>query len=317
MSDTEVPTQEDVEGVFEDRINDLVTRLEENAKVAKSIASELKVLKKEHNKIVKKITGTRRKKVPKDPNAPKKAPSGFAKPTKISAELAAFLGVSEGEMIARPDVTKGITKYVKEHNLQNEENRRIIDLTKPGGEALTELLNVPEGQELTFFNLQKYLKIHFPQTVKEPKAPKAPKAPKEPKAKAEKADKPAAKPRAKKATKVEKVEKEDVEEAEEAPAPVKETKKRATKKAAAEPVEEDAPVAPVAPVKATRKSATKKAAEPVEEEAPAPVKATKASKAKQAKAAAVEHVEDEEAPAEEAPVEEAKPRRRRRAEEAA
>jgi chromatin remodeling complex protein RSC6 len=296
MSDTETPMQEDVEQEFEVRINDLVSRLEENAKVAKTIAGELKVLKKEHNKIVKKITGTRRKKVPKDPNAPKKAPSGFAKPTKISAELAAFLGVSEGEMIARPDVTKGITAYVKKHNLQNEENRRIIDLSKPGGEALTELLNVPEGQELTFFNLQKYLKIHFPQTVKEPKAPKAPKEPKA------KADKPAAKPRAKKAAKTE----EHDEEAEEAP--VKETKKRASKKAA-EPVESED--APVAPVKATKKTAKKADAD---EEVPvAPVKASRASKAKQAKT--VEHAEDEEVAVEEAPVEDAKPRRRRRAEE--
>jgi chromatin remodeling complex protein RSC6 len=291
MSDqVETPVTEDVEAAFEVRINELVTRLEDNAKESKAIAGELKVLKKDHNKIVKKITGTRRKKVPKDPNAPKKAPSGFAKPTKISAELATFLGVSEGEMIARPDVTKGITKYVKEHNLQKEENKRIIDLTKPGGEALVELLNIPEGEELTFFNLQKYLKIHFPVSEKEPKAPKAAKVPKE------KAEKPAPKARATK----------KVVEAEEE-APVKETKKRVTKKAAEPVEEEEAPVV----VKATRKVATKKAAEPVEE---APVKATKASKAKQAKA--VE--EDEEAPAEEAPAEEAKPRsRRRRAEESA
>ena len=90
----ETSTIEDVEEVFEDRINDLVSRLENSVKEVKTIAGELKVLKKDHNKIVKKITGTRRKKVAKDPNAPKKAPSGFAKPTKISSELAAFLDVS-------------------------------------------------------------------------------------------------------------------------------------------------------------------------------------------------------------------------------
>ena len=147
MSDlVEIPVTEDADGAFEDRINDLVIRLENNAKESKTIAGELKVLKKDHNKIVKKINGSRRKKVAKDPNAPKKAPSGFAKPTKISAELAAFLNVSEGDMIARPDVTKGITKYVKLHNLQKEENKRIIDLTKEGGDALIKLLNIPPGQ---------------------------------------------------------------------------------------------------------------------------------------------------------------------------
>jgi len=287
MSEPEVTT-EDVEATFEVHINELVLRLEENAKEAKTIANELKVLKKDHNKIVKKIAGTRRKKVPKDPNAPKKAPSGFAKPTKISAKLAAFLGVSEGEMIARPDVTKGITKYVKDHKLQKEENKRIIDLTKPGGDALVELLKIPDGEELTFFNLQKYLKIHFPVSEKVAKEPK------------EKTEKAAPKPRAKKAAKEE-------EDSEEAAPPVKETKKRATKKVA-EPEPEE--VAPAAPVKATRKTAAKK--ETVEETpAAAPVKATKASKAKQAKAEPAEEVHVDE----EAPAEEVKPRRRRRVEE--
>jgi len=294
MSDqVETPVTEDVEEVFEDRIDALVTRLENNSKEAKTIANELKVLKKEHSKIVKKISGTRRKKVPKDPNAPKKAPSGFAKPTKISAELAAFLGVSEGEMIARPDVTKGITKYVKEHNLQKEENKRIIDLTKDGGEALIELLNIPKGQELTFFNLQKYLKIHFPVSEKEPKAPKAPKVPKE------KAEKPAAKPKASKKAAA----KEESDEAEAEAPVVKETKKR-TKKAAAAPAEE---VVEAAPAKAPKKTAKKAA----ESEEAAPTRTTKASKAKQAKA-----VEADEEVQEEAPAEDVKPRRRRHVETA-
>lgn len=88
--------------------------------------------------------------------------TGFARPTKISNQLATFLGIPEGVLIARPDVTKGITKYVKDHDLQKTENKRIIDLDKPGGQALRTLLNVPNGTELTFFNLQMFLKIHFP-----------------------------------------------------------------------------------------------------------------------------------------------------------
>src|SRR5690606_15074292 len=49
----------------------------------------------------------------------------------------------------------------------------------PGGKPLMDLLNVPPGEELTFFNLQKYLKIHYPQSSKEVKEPKEVKAPKE------------------------------------------------------------------------------------------------------------------------------------------
>lgn len=268
---TEPIIAEDIEGVFEDRINDLVLRLEENARVSKTIAGDLKVLKKEHIKIVKKMAGTRRKKVPKDPNAPPRAPSGFAKPTKISAELATFLGVSEGEMIARPDVTKGITKYVKEHNLQKEDNKRVIDLSKPGGEALVELLNIPSGEELTFFNLQRYLKIHFPVSEKEPKVPK---------------------PRKEKAEKTEKPVKASKKETKEVADESVETKKRGSKKAEATEATEEAP----------KKKASKKVAS--QEETPKP----KVNKVKA-------KTSDEEVPVEEAPVEESKPRRRRRAEE--
>jgi chromatin remodeling complex protein RSC6 len=91
-----------------------------------------------------------------------RAPSGFAMPTIISPQLAAFIGVPEGTMVARPDVTKALTNYIKDNHLQNPERLREIDLSKPGGQALRELLNVPEGEQLNFFNMQKYLKVHFP-----------------------------------------------------------------------------------------------------------------------------------------------------------
>lgn len=87
--------------------------------------------------------------------------SGFARPTKISNQLATFLGIPEGVLISRSDVSKGITKYVKDHDLQKPENRRIIDLNRPGGQALRTLLNVPNEAELTFFNMQRFLKDHF------------------------------------------------------------------------------------------------------------------------------------------------------------
>lgn len=234
------PTIEDQDGAFEDRINDLVGRLENITKDVKTVGTELKTLKKEHTRIVKKINGSRRKKTPKDPNAPKKAPSGFAKPTKISAKLAEFLGVSEGDLIARPDVTKGITAYVKKHNLQKEENKRVIDLTKPGGEALIELLNIPQEETLTFFNLQKYLKVHFPAAPKEAKEPKEPKEPKQ-------------KTESKKKTKKD-------ETTEETTATT--TKKKSTKKAAETEESEE-------PKEKKGKASKAKAAAAVDEEAPA------------------------------------------------
>jgi len=105
-------------------------------------------------KVVDKKLKTRVKRV-KDPNAP---PSGFQKPLQVSPELQKFLGLSDGELIARTQVTKRINAYCKEHNLQQEEDKRKIN---PDA-TLKKLLKVNKSDQLTFFNLQKYLKPHYP-----------------------------------------------------------------------------------------------------------------------------------------------------------
>lgn len=90
-------------------------------------------------------------------NKGSRAPSGFVKPTPISKELAKFLGVPEDTKMARTDVTKKITAYVKEHNLQAPDNGRQINPDK----KLTTLLGCKSGDNVTYFNLQKYMKPHF------------------------------------------------------------------------------------------------------------------------------------------------------------
>jgi len=89
-----------------------------------------------------------------------RAPSGFVKPTAISKDLAKFLGVAEDTMIARTDVTKKITSYVKENKLQAPNNGRQILPDK----KLMSLLNCKSSDEVTYFNLQKYMKPHFIKT---------------------------------------------------------------------------------------------------------------------------------------------------------
>ena len=90
----------------------------------------------------------------KNTNTGKK--SGFEKPTLISDDLAAFFGKPKGTLMARTEVSKGIHKYVVDNNLQKKENRRIIH---PDAK-LKKLLDSKED-EITYFNLQKYLKCHF------------------------------------------------------------------------------------------------------------------------------------------------------------
>lgn len=152
-------TVQSVEVTFDDRIADILLLSESIAKITKTIANELKTLKKEHQKITKKMTMKKKK----SSDAPKKK-SGFA-PTKISAELAAFLGIPEDELISRPNVTKGINVYINEHNLKRESDKRYIDLTKPNGEVLANLLGISRDEELTIFKMQKFLKDHFPKKV--------------------------------------------------------------------------------------------------------------------------------------------------------
>jgi chromatin remodeling complex protein RSC6 len=90
----------------------------------------------------------------------KTRPSGFEKPTPISDELAVFFGKELGSLMARTEVSKQIHEYVMSQKLQNEKNRRIIHPDP----KLKQLLNV-NNDELTYFNLQKYLKFHFKKDV--------------------------------------------------------------------------------------------------------------------------------------------------------
>ncbi len=93
---------------------------------------------------------------------PPRAPSGFVKPTPITSELADFLGKDHGTEMARTEVTREINSYIREHNLQDPSNgRRIIP-----DQALRTLLRVPQKDELTYFNLQRYMSHHFVKVVK-------------------------------------------------------------------------------------------------------------------------------------------------------
>lgn len=83
----------------------------------------------------------------------------FEIPLKVSDELCRFLGHPTGTLISRSNVTKQVNNYVKEKNLKNKHN------IAPDA-ALKKILQVPEGEQLTYFNLQKYLNKHYIKEVK-------------------------------------------------------------------------------------------------------------------------------------------------------
>lgn len=86
-----------------------------------------------------------------------RAPSGFVKPTKISTELATFLGKPIGFEMARTEVTREINKYIRANNLQDSVNGRKINPNP----ALAKLLKIAPTDELTYFNLQRFMSPHF------------------------------------------------------------------------------------------------------------------------------------------------------------
>ena len=115
------------------------------AKLEKRVARDQKAVQK-------RVNGKRRR---TNPNA---SPSGFSKPGPVSDELSKFLKLGKGELIARTEVTKRINAYCKEHGLQGKEDKRVLKPDK----TLKTLLRLGPKDELTFFNLQKYMKVHFP-----------------------------------------------------------------------------------------------------------------------------------------------------------
>ena len=84
--------------------------------------------------------------------------SGFAQPTKISRELCEFMEKAEGTEIARTEVTQYVISYINDHKLQNPQNRKTIT----PDDKLRKLLGVSPSDEVTYFNLQKYMNRHFP-----------------------------------------------------------------------------------------------------------------------------------------------------------
>jgi len=118
-----------------------------------SVTSQVRALSKRADREVKQAQKQGRKKR----KSGNRAPSGFVKPTKISVELATFLGKAKGTEMARTEVTREINAYIRQHKLQDPKNgRRILADAK-----LRKLLKLGKSDELTYFNLQRYMSPHF------------------------------------------------------------------------------------------------------------------------------------------------------------
>ena len=87
----------------------------------------------------------------------RRANNAFLKMRPLTDELCSFMGLPAKSQRSQTDVTKFVSTYVKAHNCFDPNfKRRIIPDTKLG-----KLLRVKDGQEVTYLNLQSFLKVHF------------------------------------------------------------------------------------------------------------------------------------------------------------
>jgi chromatin remodeling complex protein RSC6 len=133
-----------------------IVAFNKNFAVWQSAANAMKANIKNIAKISARVSKNAEKSSKKKKNNNSGKLSGFEKPTLISDELAVFFGKEKGSRMARTEVSKMIHKYVKDNSLQNKDNRRIIH-----PDAKLKKLLDSKDEELTYFNLQKYLKHHF------------------------------------------------------------------------------------------------------------------------------------------------------------
>jgi chromatin remodeling complex protein RSC6 len=134
---------------FTTRVREAVKATQEAAKAAKKEARDSKKKRK-----VDPSTMTPEQKAAWEA---RRANNAFLKQKALSPELAAFMGIKAGEKRSQTEVTKFISEYVKSHNCYDPSfKRRIIP-----NAALAKLLRVDDKTEVTYLNLQKFLKVHF------------------------------------------------------------------------------------------------------------------------------------------------------------
>jgi chromatin remodeling complex protein RSC6 len=160
VAPTETRSADAILSALQDSLKALSSEVSSRIRAAVHEATEAtKALKREARDSKK-----RRRKDPADMTPEEKkawetrrANNAFLKPRQISDELCSFMGLPAKSQQSQTDVTKFISNYVKSHKCFDPNfKRRIVPDAK-----LTKLLRVKDGQEVTYLNLQSFLKVHF------------------------------------------------------------------------------------------------------------------------------------------------------------
>jgi chromatin remodeling complex protein RSC6 len=155
----ETTAVEDVEASIAAQSVEFMGKLNQLSSMIATLKTEYRAIEK---KWARELKAAQKSSSKKKKRAGNRAPSGFVKPTKISDELAKFLEKPTGTEMARTDVTREINKYIRSHNLQDVGNGRKIN----PDQKLQTLLKLKKTDELTYFNLQRYMSPHFQKSEK-------------------------------------------------------------------------------------------------------------------------------------------------------
>jgi upstream activation factor subunit UAF30 len=154
-ADAEVPkTDAEPEADLSSSYSEFMTKMTGLRQQMTTLITEFRALQKRSERDLKaaqKSSGKRKNK------QSTRAPSGFVKPTKVSDQLADFLSKPHGVLLARTEVTREINAYIRANKLQDPSNGRKIN----PDDKLKKLLSLTPTDELTYFNLQKFMSQHF------------------------------------------------------------------------------------------------------------------------------------------------------------
>ena len=152
MTDTKQPDSVDANAdgkpdTIDDKFNNLIHNVLELSKTARELVVDAKNLKKTFI-MVRKETKKNKKK--------DKQPQKKMKP---SPNLVKFLKLSKDTNYTRADIMKGISAYVKTHNLQIEDDKRKF---LPNG-PLMKLFGLTKETvtKMTFIEINKYISQHL------------------------------------------------------------------------------------------------------------------------------------------------------------
>lgn len=149
--------EEEPKKKIEQRLDETIVELKDFKAMVRGMCNEWIDRMMDAKREIRELRRTQKKPRPKNVREPKK-PHQFEIPVPISEQLCNFLGKPKGTLMSRNQVTHAIHKYCDRNGLMQDTNRRNID---PDKKMKVILKGLPSGTQLTWLNLQSYIKHHY------------------------------------------------------------------------------------------------------------------------------------------------------------